>query len=60
MADSEQKRRARKWRAWAVCEPDGSLHDIRIGGPNYNESLRKLIEMGWSAVPVQVKEILEV
>ncbi len=46
----------RRWKAWAVLERDETLHAIWLIGPEDNEPLRKLVEMGWFAIPVDVIE----
>jgi hypothetical protein len=46
----------RRWKAWAILERDETLHRISMEGPEDSEPIRKLLELGWSAVPVDVIE----
>ena len=46
----------RRWKAWAILEPDEALYRISTQGPDESEALQKLIRLGWFAIPVEVVE----
>jgi hypothetical protein len=52
----EEPEPRRRWKAWAILERDESLHRISMEGPDESEPIRRLIDMGWFAVPVDVIE----
>jgi hypothetical protein len=52
----EEPEPRRRWKAWAILERDESLHRISMVGPDDSEPIRRLIDMGWFAVPVDVIE----
>lgn len=46
----------RRWKAWAILESDESLYRLSMEGPKESKPIRRLIEMGWFAIPVDVIE----
>ena len=52
----EEPELRRRWKAWAILEMDGSLHRLSMEGPTESEPIRRLVEMGWFAIPVDVIE----
>lgn len=55
-ATAERPAPRRRWKAWAILERDETFSHFSAEGPEESEPLRRLLEMGWFAIPVDVIE----
>ena len=56
MSVAELPEPRRRWKGYAILEPDETLYRIAVGDPENNEHLDRLTKAGWLVVPVEIVE----